>query len=300
MFLVIGSSGFIGKHVVKQLSEKYPGQVRAMVRKSSNRDFLNQLQGIEIVEGNVLDPESLKRAVQGVDIVLYFAAITGNIKNVDNIYWKVNVEGTRNAVAAAEAAGVKRFVLGSGLGTIEGKSGTYMITRWEMEQAVRKSKLAWTIIQPSIVFGEGSEFFEAQARVMKSLPVAAVIGGGKTRFQPVFVDDVARASIIAAERDDKIGQTIAVGGPEYFTYNELINMILRTTKLDRFKLPLPMWLAKANATMFSVLPKPPLTNATLELFAFDNVTPDPQVIEHEFGFKPEPLKQYLDEHGIRV
>jgi len=299
MFLVIGSSGFIGRHVVKQLSEKYPGQVRAMVRKSSNRDFLNQLQGIEIVEGNVLDPASLKRVVQGVDTVVYFAAITGNVKNVDNIYWRVNVDGTRNAVAAAEAAGVKRFVLGSGLGTVKAKQGTYMSTRWGMEEAVRNSKLAWTIIQPSIVFGEGSEFFEAQARVMKALPVAAVIGGGKTRFQPVFVDDVARASIIAAEQDAKIGQTIAVGGPEYFTYDELINLILRTTKLNRFKLPLPLWAAKINALLFSVLPKPPLTSATLELFAFDNVTSDPQMIEHEFGFKPEPLKKYLDEHGIK-
>src|SRR5437016_1825865 len=141
MYLVIGSSGFIGRSIVKQLAEKYPGQVRAMVRKSSQRGALGQVQGVEIVEGDVLDPASLKRAMEGVDTAFHFAAITGNIKNTDNIYWKVNVEGTRNTVAAAEAAGVKRFVLGGGLGTVEGKEGSYMRTRWEMEQVVRTSKL---------------------------------------------------------------------------------------------------------------------------------------------------------------
>lgn len=300
MFLVIGSSGFIGRSIVKQLAEKYPGQVRAMVRKSSQREALSQLQGVEIVEGDVTDHASLKRAMEGVDTVLDFAAITGNVKNTGNIYWKVNVEGTRNVVAAAEAAGVKRFVLGGGLGTVEGKPGSYMETRWEMEEAVRKSKLAWTILQPSILFGEGSEFFEAQARIMKLLPVAALIGGGKTRFQPIYVEDVARASILSAERDDKIGKTVAIGGPEFFNYTELVNLILRAIHKKRLKLPLPLWAAKINAAMFSVLPKPPLTPATLELFSFDNATPDPQIVEHEFGFKPAALKQYLDEHGIKA
>ncbi len=298
MMLVIGSTGFIGRNIVKQLATTHPGQVRAMVRKSSQRTELPA--GVEYVEGDVLDKESLKKAMNGIDTVFYFAAITANVKNKNNIYWKVNVEGTRNAVAAAEETGIRRFILGSGLGTVEGKAGSYMRTRWEMEEAVRKSKLIWTILQPSILFGEGAEFFEAQARVMKALPVAALIGGGKTRFQPIFVDDVARASIEAAERPDKAGKQIELGGPEYYTYRELVNLILRAINKKRIKLPLPLWAAGINAALFSVLPKPPLTAATLELFDYDNVTPDPQIIEHEFGFKPAALQQYLNEHGIKV
>lgn len=300
MKLVIGSTGFIGKELIKQLAAKHPGEVRAMVRKGSQRSKLSGIAGIEIVEGDVLDRASLDRAMRGVETVFYFAAVTANLKNTDNLYWKVNVEGTRNAVAAAEEAGVRRFILGSGLGTVRGEEGSYMRTRWEMEEAVRKSKLAWTILQPSILFGEGAEFFEAQARVMKKLPVAALIGGGKTRFQPIYVGDVARATVLAGEREDKIGKSIALGGPEYFNYTELVNLILRAAKLNRPKLPLPLWAAKINATLMSVLPKPPLTPATLELFSFDNTTPDPQIIEHEFDFKPIALKQYLDEHGIKV
>src|SRR3954454_11175384 len=120
MNLEIGSTGFIGRHLVKQLNEKYPGEVRAMVRPGKQQGLAG-IKGVEIVEGDVLDRASLDRAMVGVDTLFYFAAITGNIKNTNNIYWKVNVEGTRNAVAAAEKAGVRRLILGGGLGTVEGK-----------------------------------------------------------------------------------------------------------------------------------------------------------------------------------
>lgn len=299
MKLVIGASGFIGRELTRQLAAKFPGQIRALIRDEKNRANLEKL-GAQVVIGDILNSASLDQAMQGVDTVFYFAAITANQKNVDNIYWKVNVDGTRNAVAAAEKAGVKRFVLGSGLGTVPGKKGSYMETRWEMEEIVRKSKLHWTVLQPSILFGEGAEFFEAQARVMKTLPVAALIGGGNTKFQPIYVGDVAKAALRTAERDDKIGKNIPLGGPEYFTYKELVNLILRALKISRLKLPLPLWAANINAAMMSVLPKPPLTAATLELFGFDNTTPDPQIVEHTFGFKPIALKSYLDEHGIKI
>ena len=299
MYLVIGSTGFIGKRLVKQLAEKYPGQVRAMVR-PGKQSVLAGINGVELVEGDVTNRPSLDRAMVGVDTLFYFAAITGNIKNTNNIYWKVNVEGTRNAVAAAEKAGVRRLILGGGLGTVEGKEGSYMRTRWLMEEAVRQSKLEWVILQPSILFGEGSEFFEAQARIMKMLPVAALIGGGKARFQPIFIDDVVKAAILSAEREDKVGRAIELGGPEYYNYTELVNLILRAIQKKRLKLPLPLWIMSINAAIFSVLPKPPFTPAMVELFSFDNVTPDPQIIEHEFGFKPASLKPYLAEHGIKA
>ncbi|MBN9392668.1 MAG: NAD(P)H-binding protein [Chloroflexi bacterium] len=299
MHLVIGSTGFIGRHLVKALAAQHPGQVRALVR-PGKQTVLAGIKGVELVEGDVTDRASLDKAMTGVTTLFHFAAITGNIKNTNNIYWKVNVEGTRNSVAAAEKAGVRRIILGGGLGTVEGKEGSYMRTRWLMEEAVRQSKLEYTILQPSILFGEGSEFFEAQARIMKLLPVAALIGGGKTRFQPIFVDDVVKAVILTAEQDDKIGKTIELGGPEYYTYTELVNLILRTIHKKRLKLPLPLWAMSINAALFSVLPKPPFTPAMVELFSFDNVTPDPQIIEHEFGFKPIGLKPYLAEHGIKA
>jgi NADH dehydrogenase len=135
---------------------------------------------------------------------------------------------------------------------------------------------------------------------MKQLPVAVMIGGGNTRFQPIHVSDVALAHIEAAESEDKIGKTIELGGSEYYTYRELVSLMLSTLKIKRLKLPLPMWAARINAILFNLLPKPPLTTATLDLLSFDNISLDQQIIEHEFGFNPALLQPYLAEHGIRI
>jgi len=298
MILILGSTGFIGRNVIEQLSQTHPGQVRAMIRKGGKRETISRFPGIEIVEGDILDPASLKAAMQGVDTVLDYAQVTANFKNKNNLYTRINVDGTKNVVAAAKEAGVKLFVLGSGLGTMEGKPGSYMRTRWEAEEAVRNSGLNWIIFQPSILFGKGSEFFEAQARIMKLLPVATVIGNGKTEFQPLYVGDLAKAIVASLSLPDKIGKHLPLGGPQFFTYKELITMIARAINKRRIKIYLPLWAAKINAGLFNLLPKPPLTPATLELFGFDNVTNEPQIIEREFGFKPVALKDYLDKHGI--
>jgi NADH dehydrogenase len=296
---VLGATGFIGRNIIEQLSQQ-DEPVRALYRKSSkNIETLKSYKNVELVEGDILDLASLKRLLEGADKLIHAAAVTANIKNTNNIYERVHVQGTQNVVRAAKEAGVKRIVLVSGLGTQPDKPGSYMQTRWEMEEAIRNSGIDWTIIQPSILFGKGSEFFEAQAKIIKmALVVAPVIGNGKTRFQPIYVRDVARAVIEALNSPDKIKRTVAIGGPEYFSYKELTNLMVRTLGLKRVKVYLPLPIARVQAQVFNLLPKPPLTPATLELFNFDNVTPDPQVVEHEFGFKPMDLKSYLEKHGI--
>jgi NADH dehydrogenase len=256
------------------------------------------LPGVEVVEGDISDVEFLKNAMQGVETVLDYAQATANLKNKDNLYYKVNVQGTRNVVAAAESAGVKLLILGSGLGTVEGKPGSYMRTRWEAEEAVRKSKLNWIIFQPSILFGPGAEFFDAQARLIKLLPIATIIGNGKTRFQPIYVNDVARAVVESISHTDKIGKHIPIGGPQIFTYKELIKLMVQNLNKKRILFYLPLLVANINAAMFSVLPNPPLTPATLELFGFENITKDPNIVEHEFGFKPTSLDEYFKTHTI--
>ncbi|NWJ48118.1 MAG: NAD(P)H-binding protein [Chloroflexi bacterium] len=306
MILVIGSTGFIGRNLVPKLLQSYPGRVRVLVRSSSSSSkrsaaslaALKKLSGLEIVEGDVLNPASLAKAMKGIETVFDYAQVTANYKDKDNIYWRVNVEGTKNVVAAAEAAGVKRFILGSGLGTIQGKPGSYMRTRWEAEQTVRNSKLNWTILQPSILFGRGAEFFEAQARIIKMLPIATIIGNGKIRFQPIYVEDVVTAAIECINRDDKIGKAVAFGGPATFTYKELISLVVKNLKKQRLFLYLPLPLARINAALFNMLPEPPLTPATLELFDFENTTGDDQILEKEFGIKAFSLHEYLEKNSI--
>ncbi len=297
MIAVVGATGFIGRSILEQLQEK-DEPVRGLYRKDSKIEALKQYKNLELVEGDVLDRASLKRLMQGADKLIIASAVTANKKNKDNLYERVHVDGTKNIIEAAQEAGIKRIVLLSGLGTKPDKPGTYMQTRWEMEEIVRGGGIDWTVVQPSILFGQGAEFFEAQAKIIKLAPFAPVIGNGKTRFQPIYVKDVARCIIETFDRADKLNRTFAIGGPEYYTYTELINLMVRTLGKKRLKLYLPLWAARIQASLFNLLPSPPLTPATLELFGFDNVTPDPQIVEHLYGFKPQDLKSYLEKHGI--
>ncbi|MEI6044134.1 MAG: NAD(P)H-binding protein [Chloroflexota bacterium] len=297
MIAVIGGTGFVGRNVVEQLSTR-DEPVRVFYRSEAKAKLLKQFKNVELVKGDLLEPATLPRLLQGADKLIFTAAITANVKNTDNLYQRVHINGTRNAVKAAQAAGIKQIVLQSGLGTKPDKPGTYMQTRWEMEEIIRQSGIDWFILQTSILFGRGSEFFEAQARIIRMAPFAPVIGDGNTRFQPIYVKDVARCLVEALDRSDKNKRSLPLGGPEFYSYRQLINLMVSTLGKQRVKIYLPLWAARIQAQLFNLLPKPPLTPATLELFGFDNVTLDPQIVEHEFGFKPLDLKTYLKENGI--
>jgi NADH dehydrogenase len=300
MILVIGATGFIGRHLVTELIKENAGNIRVTVRDEKGKKALAKFgNNIEIVEADTTNLAALRKAMQGVKTVFNFAQVTANFKNKNNLYHKVNVEGTQNVVNTAKEAGVQYIILGSGLGTVPAKAGSYMQTRWEAEEIVRKSGISYTILQPSILFGKGSEFFEAQARVMKlTWPVAVVIGNGKLRFQPVYVEDVVRATALCLAMDDKRNKSIEIAGDKVYTFKELIVLLKNTLGKKRVLLYQPVWLMKMVAAIFSILPKPPLTPATLELFSFENVAKDLHVIEKEFHFKPVALEEYLAKNGI--
>jgi uncharacterized protein YbjT (DUF2867 family) len=300
MILVVGATGFIGSHLVAGLVKEHAGNIRVTVRNDKGRQAMAKFGSqIEIVEGDITDAASLKKVMQGVKTVYNFAQVTANFKNKNKLYQRVNVEGTQNLVNAAKEAGVEYIIMGSGLGTVPAKEGSYMQTRWQAEEIVRKSGIPYTILQPSILFGKGSEFFEAQARVMKlTFPFAVVIGNGKLRFQPVYVDDVVRTAVLCLTRDDKRNKTLEIAGAKIYHFKELIILIKNTLGKKRILLYQPVALMKVVAGTFSVLPKPPLTPATLELFAFENVAKDLHVVEKEFGFKPANLEEYLKQNGI--
>ena len=294
MILVIGASGFVGRHLVARLAEQMPGKVRAFVRPGSS---YRVPQGVERVEGDILKPDSLKAAMQGVDTVCHMAAITANIKGDYTKYDQINHIGTQNAVTAAAQAGVSRFILGSGLGTVEGAPGSYMRTRWDMEQAVCSSTdLNWTIFQPSIVFGQGSEFFEAQARIIKLAPFAPIIGG-KIKVQPLWIEDYITIIVQSLDDPKTYGKSYSFGGPEIMTYRDAIHIIKDSLGTRKPDLPLPLWFMQINAAAMSVLPKPPLTSATLQLFAFDNAA-EANGVQKNFGFAPRSVREYYKDNPV--
>ena len=296
MILVTGASGFVGSHVIRRLQESGT-EVRAMVRDRSKAPAA--LQEAEVVEADLIRLESLPTAVSGVNVIIHAAAITADQKEpYRGAYDQINRVGTTNLVAAAKAAGVGRLVVMSGLGTKPAPTGTYMATRWGLEQAVRESGIPFVILQPSVLFGERAEFIAALARLIRISPVVPLIGGGKVRFQPLWLEDLATCLIKAIDADQLTDKAVGLGGSEYATFKEVIETICQVMSVRRLLVPLPLEIARVQAAvMTALLPHPPLTPGALELFAFDNAT-HLDAVDRNFGFHPRGFREHLRAHGI--
>ncbi|HWE63981.1 MAG TPA: NAD-dependent epimerase/dehydratase family protein, partial [Chloroflexota bacterium] len=184
-----------------------------------------------------------------------------------------------------------------GVNTVPGPEGSYIRTRWNAEQHVKNSGIPYSILEPSILFGDRASFFTALADLAKSAPVVPVPGNGKLRFQPVWVEDVVTCIVTLLAEGGK-NETIPIGGPEFYSYDDLLNLIFKTLDKRRMKLHMPMPLMKLGATaMQTVLPRPPVTTAALDLFTTDNVA-TLDSIPKRFGFQPRSLARDMAEHGI--
>jgi uncharacterized protein YbjT (DUF2867 family) len=294
MILVTGASGFIGTHVVRRLRDTGDSPIRAMVRNRSSA----RIPGVDVVEADLTQPQSLGPAVAGVEAIIHAAAITANLKEpYSGAYDAINRGGTENLVVAARAAGVTRMVVMSGLGTKPAPKGTYMATRWGLEEAVRNSGIPYVILQPSVLFGDGAEFIAALSRLARVSPVLPLLGGGNVRFQPLWVEDLVSCLVASLRSDAPISSAIPLGGSEYATFKEVLQTICAAMSIRRLMVPLPLTIARVQATVMAILPNPPLTPATLELFSFDNST-DLDAVDRHFGFHPRGFREHLRAHGM--
>lgn len=294
--LITGAGGYIGRHLVARLiaADQRP---RCLVRQGGRTDMLPAGK-VDIASGDITDPASLPAAVQGVDAIVHLASVVANVKQSGSVnYAAINDTGTANLVAAAKAAGVKHFIYVGGIGTVPGDEHSYIRTRWNAQQRVIESGIPYSVLQPSILFGDRSAFFVALADLMKIAPIVPVPGNGALKFQPVWVEDVVTCLMQLLEEGPK-NAIIEIGGPAYYTYDQLLDLIAKTLGKRRFKLHVPLPLMSLGvAAMQTVLPKPPATTATLELFGADNTT-RLDAIPSRFGFQPKHLATDMAEHGI--
>ena len=288
--LVTGGTGFVGPAIVHRLrAEDHP--VRCLVRDPGRTDALGAW-GFELAQGDVTDPDSIRRAVEGCEVVVHLVAI---LQGKPEQFERIMVQGTRNVIDAAKAAGIRRFVLMSALGTSEETKdlSLYFSSKWQMEQMVKTSGLEHVIFRPSFVFGQGGGALKTFQRVVRLSPVIPVFGAGDQRLQPIWIENVAEYYGAAIDRPEAANRTFELGGPDIVTYEELYDRIKRVLGKRRPKLHLPFALMRVNAAILEALPGPsPLTRDQLKMLSVDNVVSNADAQE-TFQLDLVPLDEQL-------
>jgi uncharacterized protein YbjT (DUF2867 family) len=289
---VTGATGFVGRAVVHAL--RADGlKVRCLVRRGSERD-LRGLEAIERVEGNILSRQTLDEGISGCDAVVHLVGIIREDRSRRVTFEHLHVDGTLNVLAAAAAAGVRRYLHMSALGTSATARSRYHQTKWLAEEAVRASALPWTIFRPSVIYGKGDGLVSMLAQMVSRLPVVPVIGEGRQQLQPVPVDQVAQGFRRALARPETVKQTYEVGGPDAVSMVELIDAIGRALGHGRIrKIHLPIRLMRVVAGGLQAIPSFPLTTDQITMLDANN-TCDPAPFFRTFGVTPLPLKVGLE------
>jgi uncharacterized protein YbjT (DUF2867 family) len=268
--LLIGGTGYVGTPLRAALREA-GHTVRLLVRSADDR---YTAQGYEVAQGDVTDPDSLARAMEGIDAVINLVAI---IKEKGGAtFERVNYQGSVHVVDTARANGVRRILQMSALGAANLPDYPYFYTKWRAENYVKDSGLEWTIFRPSIVFGPGEDeqFVTQLADVVKKAPVVPVVGDGRSRFQPIHVDDVAAAFTSALDDPGSVGQTYEIAGPEVLTYEEMLDECARTLGKRKRKVHVPVPLMMPAAGIMGAIPfiEAPVTTEQLKMLKIDNTT----------------------------
>jgi NADH dehydrogenase len=273
---VIGGSGFVGRHAVRALAgDRW--RVCAAVRRPDLAGHLQPMGDvgqIYAVQANVRYPESVERAVHGARAVVNLVGILA--KTGAQTFEAVHVAGARAAARAAREAGAEAFVHVSAIGADRKSPARYGRTKASGEAAVLEEFPGAVILRPSLMFGPEDQLFNRFAAMARFSPVLPLIGGGRTRLQPVYVGDVAAAIAAACAGRAKPGTIYELGGPDSITFRQLLERTLAWSGRRRFLLPIPFWAAKLGAALTAPLPSGlrPLTVDQLRMLQRPNVVSD--------------------------
>jgi NADH dehydrogenase len=318
---VFGGSGFLGRHLIKRLVAQ-DITVRVAVRRMDHAIFLKPIGNVgQIVpmSVDVNDTEAVAVAGDGADTVINLIGIL--FERGKRTFERLHVEGAKSIATAAQHAGVKQFIQISAIGADENSSAKYAQTKARGEKAVQDAFPGATVIRPSVIFGPEDNFFNQFASLSRISPVLPVIGcpfppkrvpdafctfdlygKGGTKFQPVYVGDVAEAIVTVLNDSSRQGKTYELGGPTVYSFKEIMELMLGQIKRQRILVPLPFWFAKIKAFFFEFLPTPILTRDQVELLKHDNVVGKDALGLKDLGITPTAaegiLPTYLQRYRV--
>ena len=300
---VFGGSGFVGRYVVQALA-KTGCRVRVAVRHPHRAIHLQPLGSvgqIHAVQANLRDEASIRRAVAGANGVINLVGILQS--SGKQTFQDIQAEGPGLIAQAARDAGARAFVQVSAIGASRSSPSAYARSKAEGEDAVREAYPNATILRPSIIFGPEDEFFNRFASLARFSPFMPLIGGGRTRFQPIYAADVAQAVMAGLDGRARPGVPYELGGPSIYTFREVLDLIAEYTLRERPYISIPFSLAKLQGFFLQILPNAPLTVDQVRLLQSDNVVSDEAVAEartlKNLGIEPHAVETIVPRYLVR-
>jgi len=290
---VLGGTGFIGRYVVRELARR-GWRVNVLTREPGRALFLKPMGAVgQIVPvfADIRDADSLAVGLRGADYVVNTVGIL--YEKGAQSFEALQANGPGLLGRTARDAGVERLVHISAIGADPQSPSAYARTKSAGEAALREAFPEASILRPSIVFGPEDGFFNLFAGLARYFPALPLIGGGRTRFQPVHVGDVAEAVMACIDRPDAAGRTYELGGPRIYTFRELMELVLRETHRKRLLITVPWPVARVQARVLSLLPKPLLTPDQVVQLQRDNVVADGAATLADLGIEPTALELVL-------
>lgn len=288
---VTGGTGFVGSNLVNRLTEDH--EVTAVSRNPDESAVLID-DSVESIEGDVTDPDSLD--FTGFDAVVHLVALTPLFKQPRSRHLEVHLQGTRNVLGAMEDADVDRLVHMSALGVDQDIDTGYMEAKRKAEGEVYDSGLDWTVFRPSIMYGDGSEYLRF-TKLLTTPYLTGLPGGGKTKFQLLWIGDAAEMIAESLEDDQHVGETYEVGGPKVYTLADSARLIYRSEGKSLRVIPIPMPLARIGLTLAEPFPFVPFGRDQYRGLHLESVTPHNDA--SEFGFSDEDLRTFEDYLGLQ-
>ena len=293
---IFGASGFIGRHLIRSLTEK-DFRIIAATRSPYLYGYLKPLGNpgqIDLEKVNLFEEENLRTLIKNSDVVINLVGIL--YENKKQKFEDIHVKFPALLTKLCNEQNIKKLIHISALGINETANSQYMQSKLKGEKNILNNFNRSVILRPSIIFGPEDKFFNQFAALAEFFPALPLIGGGLTYFQPIYVGDVVKSIVTILEKEEINKNIYELGGPQTFTFKELMEILLKQIKKKRFLVPIPFSFAKFQAKILQLLPKPLLTTDQVEMLKYDNIVTNKYPTLKDLKISPKTLESILPDY----
>ena len=290
---IFGASGFIGRHLIRRLTKK-DYRIVVATRSPYLHGYLKPLGNpgqIDLEKTNIFDEENLRTLVKNSDVVINLVGILYETRKQK--FENIHTDFPDLLTKTCSDLNIEKFIHISALGIDQNVSSKYMQSKLMGEKKILNNFNNSIILRPSIVYGDGDNFFNQFASLAEFLPALPLVGGGQTKFQPIYVSDLCKAIVTILDKEEIDQNIYELGGSQVYTFKEMMEILLKQIKKKRFLIPIPFSIAKFQARILQLFPKPLLTTDQVEMLKYDNVVSNNYPTLKDLKINPKTIETVL-------